>query len=224
MAADAIVGPELGHIDGEWYQLAIQYLEAALQAPTKVANKYPKSLYWLSRYLDSEVGTMWSLRRRAAELLRPALAARIEASRASTSSTSSYTRKGQRQYEDCIQWLLDSYDAKAMELTPDQLAQDLFIIIVASIHGISGTALALLFDCIEHPNEAEEVRQEIERVQNAHGGIWTRQALAELQVMDSFMRESARVHSLTQSMSTIFPTCFNIVPTSILLSMCVLCH
>jgi hypothetical protein len=82
----------------------------------------------MSRYLDGKVKTMWAIRRRVAELLRPALEARIAATKDQSSR-----RKGQRQYEDCIQWLLDAHTAKGDKLTPDQLAQDLFIIIVSIV-------------------------------------------------------------------------------------------
>ncbi|KAI9147222.1 Cytochrome P450 monooxygenase ccsG [Paramyrothecium foliicola] len=192
MTALALVGPELGGIDGEWQKLSMQYLDTALKVPPKIMAIYPRPLYWLSQYFDKEVKTMWSIRRQVAELLRPELETRIKAS-----ESSSTQRKGQREHEDCIQWLVDSYKAKGQELTPDQLAQDMFILIVASIHGISGTALAILFDLMEHTDVAAEILEEIEQVKETHS-VWTRQALSELRIMDSFMRESGRVHSLTQ--------------------------
>jgi cytochrome P450 len=192
MTARAFVGPKLGGMGGPWQTLLMQYIEAAMKVPPKVMGKYPRSLYWVSKYLDDEVKTMWSIRRQVAELLRPELEARIDASKSQSGQ-----QKGRREQEDCIQWLLDSYMAKGHELTPDQLAQDMFILIFASIDGISDKALTVLYDLLEHPNVASEITEEIQQVGRVHP-VWTREALSELRIMDSFMRESTRMHCLTQ--------------------------
>jgi cytochrome P450 len=192
MTACTFVGPELGKIGGEWQRLSMEYLEAALKVPPKVMAKYPRPLYWLSQYFVDEVKTMWSIRRQVAELLRPELESRKEMAKFQLPE-----QKGRREQEDCIQWLLDSHMANNSELTPDQLAQDMFILMFASIDGISGKALTLLFDLIEHEEVAVEIRNEIQEVGRSHAA-WTRQALSELRILDSFMRESTRVHCLTQ--------------------------
>jgi cytochrome P450 len=84
-----------------------------------------------------------------------------------------------------------------MPLDQDLLLQEIIVIMFASIHSTSGTALAVLFDMIDHPESLGEIRQEIESVRRAHPN-WTRQSSGELWILDSFMRETARVHALTQ--------------------------
>ncbi|KAI1185708.1 cytochrome P450 [Nemania serpens] len=82
-------------------------------------------------------------------------------------------------------------------LTADKLAQDLFVMMTASIHSTSGAGLCIIFDMLAHPDALLEIQEEISRVQAANP-IWTRKALGELCVLDSFMRESARFHARTQ--------------------------
>jgi cytochrome P450 len=197
MSACVMVGPELGDLDSEWQSLSMDYVKAALSAPGKIKNKYPTWLYWLSRYANDGVKAMWKSRYRARELLHPVLEARKAATAEYQTKGGDRKAIGRRKYEDGVQWLLDAHTAKGKQLTPDQLAQDLFVIMTASIHSTSGTALAILFDMIEHSDALSEIMDEIKRVQNSNP-TWTRQALGELRILDSFMRESARVHALTQ--------------------------
>ncbi|KAL9111457.1 MAG: hypothetical protein Q9227_004135 [Pyrenula ochraceoflavens] len=199
MSACAIVGPELGGLDSEWQSLSMNYVSAALSAPAKVRNKYPRWLYWLSRYTNDGVKTMWKHRARARELLTPILQNRINATEELKAQGKGATkRKGPRKYEDGVQWLLDAHTARNKSLTPDQLAQDLFVIMTASIHSTSGAGLAILFDMMEHPDTQSEIIQEILQTRSRVQGVWTRKSLADLKLLDSFMRESARVHALTQ--------------------------
>lgn len=196
MSACVMVGPELGGIESEWQGLSMAYVEAALTAPAYIKTKYPKSLYFLSRYINGGVKAMWKYRYRARVLLDPVLQARINATN-ELKNISEKTQKGRRKYEDGVQWLYDAHTARGKTLTPDQLSQDLFVIMTASIHSTSGAGLAMLFDMLEHPEVLEDIRQEIVQAQRVHQ-VWTRQALGELRLLDSFMRESARYHALTQ--------------------------
>ncbi|KAI1365841.1 cytochrome P450 [Xylaria arbuscula] len=130
-------------------------------------------------------------RREAAELVRPVLEARHAA----------YAIKGAKAetHDDFIQWIMDNYRANGKTIktiTPDETVQNIFIVIFASMHGTSFIALQSLFSLIGTPNSLIEVREEIERVtQNELKGspVWTRHALGELKLMDSFMKETLRM-------------------------------
>jgi cytochrome P450 len=106
-------------------------------------------------------------------------------------------RTGCKKYEDAVQWLLDAHAARGKDVDPVQITRDIFIIMTASIHSTSGAGLCVILDMMEHPEAVQEIKEEIARVTSANP-TWTRQALSELRLLDSFMRESARVHSLTQ--------------------------
>lgn len=189
---------QLGGLESEWQSLSMNFVAAALSAPSKVKTKYPRWIYWLSHYTNDGVKAMTRYRIRASELLAPVLQNRIDAT-AELKSRGIRKRKGPRKYEDGVQWLLDAHTTHGKDLTPDQLARDLFVIMTASIHSTSGAGLAVLFDMLDHPDALSDIRREIQEVKTRlPGGVWTRKALGELQVLDSFMRESARVHALTQ--------------------------
>lgn len=189
-----MVGRELGDLNSEWQVLSMKYVEAALRAPGKVKEKYPPYLYWLSRYFNDAVKTMFNIQGRASELLKPVLAERIATKE---SGPTNMKRTGRRKYEDAIQWLLDGYAARGKDVDPVQVTRDIFVIMTASIHSTSGAGLCIIFDMMEHPEAIQEIMEELARVKSANP-TWSRQALSELRLLDSFMRESARVHSLTQ--------------------------
>ncbi|KAK6064319.1 cytochrome P450 [Seiridium cupressi] len=198
MSARMIVGPELCGFDSEWQQLSMEYVRNALSSPGKVKVAYPRWLYWLAQYTDSGVRKMRSIQEHASQILTPILQNRIAATEELKAKGGNKSR-GPRKYEDGVQWLLDAHSAHGKELSTTQLARDLFVIMTASIHSTTGAGLCILFDMMDHPDVIDEIRDEIQRVQGTlAGGIWTRAALGELRLLDSFMRESARFHALTQ--------------------------
>jgi hypothetical protein len=140
---------------------------------------------------------MWKNRTRAGEILRPFLQSRIDATQ-EFNAKEDKKHKGPRKYEDGVRWLFDAHTAHET-LTSDQLAQDLFVIMTAYIHTTSGAGLAILFDMLDYPDTLSDITREILQIQSKlQRGVWTRKALGDLRLLDSFMRESARVHALTQ--------------------------
>lgn len=176
----------------------MDYVAAALSAPSIVKTKYPRWLYSLSQYTNHGIKTMWKPRARARTILAPVLQSRRDATE-ELNVKGAKNLKGPRKYEAGVQWLLDAHTAHGKTLSLNQLAQDLFVIMTASIHSTSGAGLGILFDMLEYPDTLSDMTQEILQVQSKlEGGIWTRKALGDLRLLDSFMRESARVHALTQ--------------------------
>ncbi|KAK0624852.1 cytochrome P450 [Bombardia bombarda] len=181
IATRVLVGPEL--CEGRWLTLSRDYTNSLTKAPG-----IPSVLAVLK------------YRREAAEILRPVLEARMaELDNRVTSTSSGKGRRVSGEHEDAIQWLLEEFRARGKKLTPDTLAQSIFVIMTAAIDSTSSTALWMLFDLLDHPDSLAEIREEIARVKGGDRTfVWTRQALGELRVLDSLMRESLRVHSITQ--------------------------
>ncbi|KAI1846208.1 hypothetical protein JX266_007733 [Neoarthrinium moseri] len=197
MSVRTIVGPELCGFDSEWQQLSMEYVRNALSSPGKVKVAYPQWLYWLAQYTDSGIRKMRRIQRRASQILNHVLQNRIAATE--ELKVIGQKSRGPRKYEDGVQWLLDAHSAHGKELSITQLARDLFVMMTASIHSTTGAGLCILLDMMDHPDVIDEIRDEIQRVQETLvGGIWTRAALGQLRLLDSFMRESARFHALTQ--------------------------
>jgi hypothetical protein len=200
IATRVLVGPEL--CEGRWLTLSRNYINSVTKAPGVVRRKYPPWLRWVAKYIEPSVHAVLKYRREGAELLRPVLEARIAELDNTAPQTMGGKERHERRHEDAIQWLLEEFRARGKRLTPDTLAQSIYVIMTAAIDSTSSTALWMLFDLLDHPDAMAEIREEILRVSGGSADfVWTRQALGELRVLDSFMRESLRVHSFTQSTS-----------------------
>ncbi|KAI0867315.1 cytochrome P450 [Hypoxylon argillaceum] len=183
--ARMLVGSELCQSD-EWITVALEYTSTCLSSISSVRERYSPSLRWLARYTSPDVKKAAKLHQRAVRILKPHLEARLRHEIETDSSGG-----------DAIQWLISVYENRGLKLTPDQLAYDELLLTVASIHSSSATALATLLDLITYPESLAEIRDEIARV-NAKHGTWTRNALGDLRILDSFMTESMRLHSVAQ--------------------------
>lgn len=191
-----MVGPELCK---GWPAISLQYLSTVLKAPGAVRQNYHPLLYWSAKYFSPEVKDVMKVRRRAAEFVRPVLEARQAASRKAESGGANGTAE---KHDDFIQWLMDEHRARGKEVTPDELVQNIFITMVASMHGTSSIGYSVLLDLLAHPDALAEIREEISRVRRDElqgQQMWTRHALGELRLLDSFMRETHRTHPFTEA-------------------------
>lgn len=185
MSARVMVGPD---ICGAWPAIAMKYITRVLAAQGAIRKRYYPVLYWTAYYLNPEVAAVNDARREAAELVRPVLQAR-QADYAAHG-------KGAEKHDDFIQWIMESYRANGKTVTPDEMVQNIFIVMFASIHGTSFIALQSLFSLVGTPDALAEIRDEIDRVSKRElkgDVVWTRQALGELGTMDSFMKETLRM-------------------------------
>jgi cytochrome P450 len=99
---------------------------------------------------------------------------------------------------DGVKWLLDRYTGLGKELTVNLLAQDLLFVTVAAIQTSAAVGCSILFDMMDHPASLSKIRSEISQVKKACGGNWDRNSLARLIILDSFMKESKRLHTFIQ--------------------------
>lgn len=128
-----MVGPELC---AGWPAISLQYLNVALKAPGVVRQKYSPGTYWTAKYFSPEVKAVMRVRQQAAEFVRPVLEARQKDFRVNGAAA--------EKHDDFIQWLMDEHRAKGREVTPDQLVQNIFITMVASMHGTSSIGYSVL--------------------------------------------------------------------------------
>lgn len=128
-----MVGPELC---AGWPVISLQYLNVVLKAPAAVRQKYSPWTYWTAKYFIPEVKAVMRVRQQAAEFVRTVLEARQKDFRANGLTA--------EKHDDFIQWLMDEHRAKGREVTPDQLVQNIFITMVASMHGTSSIRYSVL--------------------------------------------------------------------------------
>ncbi|KAF7328411.1 hypothetical protein MVEN_02556800 [Mycena venus] len=91
---------------------------------------------------------------------------------------------------DFISWLID--DAEDAERTAPALALRILATNTAAIHTSSSALTTALYDLTTYPEHVGPMREEAERVVAAEG--WTKSALGNMVKIDSFLRESQRVH------------------------------
>lgn len=196
MSARVMVGSELC---GGWPAISLEYLSVVLKAPGAIRQKYHTWFYWSAKYFSPEVKNVMKVRRKAAEFVRPVLEARHAAFRKAESGGQGGALE---KHDDFIQWLMDEHRARGKEVTPDELVQNIFITMVASMHGTSSIAYSVLLDLLAHPDACADIKDEINSVKRdeLHGGeVWSRHALGELRLLDSFMRETHRLHPFTEA-------------------------
>lgn len=151
---------------------------------TVVRTKWHPYLRWSARWFSPEVKAMWSLNTRAFDLLRPEIERRL-------------ANGGSYRNEDSIQWCVDAFrkEGHGLKRIIEKTVEFQLFFALGSIHNTSSQLLSILYDLMDHRGSLEEIRHEIQEVQKQHPS-WTREALQKRWKMDSFMRESARIHPL----------------------------
>ncbi|KAJ7065402.1 cytochrome P450 [Mycena amicta] len=98
---------------------------------------------------------------------------------------------------DLISWLMDY--AQGDELSLEALVQRVIFVNFAAIRTSTDTFVHMLFDIATHQSYVQPLREEIEAIVNEEG--WTRASMGKMYKLDSFLRESQRLHGIgTQSL------------------------
>lgn len=100
---------------------------------------------------------------------------------------------------DFLQWAIQQAKASGDPYMwrSETLADRLLILNFAALHTSSLFATWAMFDLAAcEAKVLDELREEITSVLAAHGGQWNKRAVAELEKLDSAMRESARLNSI----------------------------
>ncbi|TFK36367.1 cytochrome P450 [Crucibulum laeve] len=98
-----------------------------------------------------------------------------------------------RQSKVFLSWILD--EAKVEEQSTGRLANRILVINFSSIHTTTNTFNQALLHLAATPQYLRPLRDEIEQVTKSEG--WTKAALDKMRHLDSFCRETQRLHPLT---------------------------
>ncbi|KAK1830680.1 cytochrome P450 [Podospora conica] len=187
LAAKTFGSAELSRND-EWLAIMIGVTQTSMAAAHALRASWPWWTRWAARYVFPPVKKVLADRARAAEILRPILEERVAALKDGEKTESP---------NDGIQWLLEYYHAvgKGARLTPELLAQNQLFYAMAAIHSSTAILLSILYDLIDerHEKVKAELVEEIAQVHKEFGS-WSRQAVSKLVKLDSFMKESQRIH------------------------------
>ncbi|KAF5610171.1 cycloheximide-inducible CIP70 (cytochrome P450 family) [Fusarium subglutinans] len=119
-----------------------------------------------------------------------------------TRSNRIHTREFEKIVEPEIKARLEEYDSQDEHLKSDRndyfaLAQRVLLLNFASIHTTTFAVTHALLDIASSsPDLILELREEIESVLKQHDGKWNKRAVAQLEKLDSAIRESQRKNSI----------------------------
>lgn len=94
-------------------------------------------------------------------------------------------------FDNLLQFMIDA--ATGVDARLVSLAKRTLVLTLASSHTTSMAACQALFQMCEYPEYIPELRQEVRRVLEEDKG-WRKTTLTKMRKLDSFIRESQRVH------------------------------
>ena len=94
-------------------------------------------------------------------------------------------------FDNLLQFMDDA--ATGTDARPEKLAGRTLILTLASSHTTSMAACQALFQMCEFPEYIDILRREVQDVLQEDGG-WRKSTLTKLRKLDSFIKESQRVH------------------------------
>ncbi|KXN84575.1 Ent-kaurene oxidase [Leucoagaricus sp. SymC.cos] len=95
---------------------------------------------------------------------------------------------------DILSWFIET-SSKEYHRTIQDLIRRVVMTNVASLHASTMVLAQGIYDLAVHPEYIKEMREEAERIINEHG--WTKSALHKLRKIDSFLKESHRLNSVS---------------------------
>ncbi|KXS95203.1 hypothetical protein AC578_6928 [Pseudocercospora eumusae] len=103
---------------------------------------------------------------------------------------------------DCLQWLIEKCVARndPVELDVTRITRRLLRLNMVAIHTTAITITNAIFELYSSPRVEEYIaglREEVERVLEAHDGKWSKAAVSELHRIDSTIRESMRCNEFS---------------------------
>ncbi|OIW23840.1 cytochrome P450 [Coniochaeta ligniaria NRRL 30616] len=175
------IGPELCH-DEAYINAAVNYTIDVIQALQAVQRLTPWQR-WLRGSSLPEVKNLDRHEEEATRFLRPIIAARRQAEK---------DQPGYQKPDDMLQWLMNERDFGERE--DRELAKLQLTVSFAAIHTTTLTATNAFYNLAAHPQLVPELRQEIQTVLAEHGNQFTSPALQKMKKLDSFLKETLRLH------------------------------
>ncbi|KAM5366233.1 hypothetical protein ACJZ2D_010661 [Fusarium nematophilum] len=180
------IGPELCRSE-EYLDAAINYTMEVMGAQRAVQQMKP----WQRPFFAQDLPQVKKLYKRIAEaeaFLEPVVKKRMDATKDSSIEKP----------DDMLQWLIDRRDQ-----FPDENSQNLAKVQLgltfAAIHTTALTATNAFYDLAAMPDLRTQLREEIREALSQSDGIFTSNALQSMKKMDSFLKETLRVHPATMA-------------------------
>ncbi|KAM0283941.1 hypothetical protein ACHAO9_009467 [Fusarium lateritium] len=180
------IGPELCRSE-QYLDAAINYTMEVMGAQRAIQNIRP----WLRPFLARRTPELTKLYQRIEEaqtFLEPVVASRIDAM-----SDPSYEKP-----DDFLQWLIDGKD-KFPDKNSQNLAKVQLGLTFAAVHTTTLTATNAFYDLAAMPELQAELREEVREAVSQSNNVFTSNTLQAMKKMDSFLKETLRVHPATMA-------------------------
>jgi hypothetical protein len=182
ISARVFLGRDLAR-NSKWLEIAqehtIQIFRAVLQL-----NQLPKPLRWPLQLFLLTCRALRQQVNEAERLIAPETQKRVELMEKARASGEKVPKS-----IDALSWILEIGEGKIFDPAHVQLALS-----VVSINTTGEVLTQAVMDLCKLPELVADLREEIIRVVKENG--WQKSTLYQLKLMDSFMRESQRVHAL----------------------------
>ncbi|KAK4032898.1 hypothetical protein C8A01DRAFT_40658 [Parachaetomium inaequale] len=172
------IGAELSRSE-EYLDAAINYTVELMEARRALETVRP----WLRPFVANRLPEVKKLDQRIAQadrFLRPIVAARRE-------------MQDSEKPDDMLQWVMDGQE-KFKQYTTEELARMQLGISFAAIHTTTLTTTNVFYNLAAYPQYIPELRDEIRTVLAEHNGVFTSSALQAMKKVDSFLKETMRLH------------------------------
>ncbi|OHW94725.1 ent-kaurene oxidase [Colletotrichum incanum] len=180
----AFVGPDVCHED-EYLNNSIMFTVDLFSAIAEL-KRWPNwgPIRRIASYFIPQVKKLKEHRARSIAFLVPV----IQKRRSTTISTAGDKPK------DMLQWLIEKSGKFGVKEDED-IAMVLILLGVAAIHTTTMAVTQTLYDLVGYcPEIIPELRKEISSAQAAHNGVINTEALYQMKLLDSVMRESQRLN------------------------------
>lgn len=166
--------------NADWQRISTQYTTEVFLASQKL-NSIPSFIRPVAHWFVPECKRVRALLKEAHKLIDPEVKRRME----------ELKKHGgpRRRVLDSVDWFVASSKANSkFDIAAAEIS-----LAMASIHTTSTTIAYLLMDLLQNPEYAQDLRDECVAVMK-ETGVMDKSALFKMKKMDSFLRESMRLH------------------------------
>jgi gliotoxin biosynthesis cytochrome P450 monooxygenase len=187
--------------DEEWLKATTHYTEDVVNG-FKAISKYPFFIRPIVAPFIPELRALKLARRRAGKMIGPTVATIMNSTKLqeSASSDGSWDDNALSPYRDdqynLISWILRHYKAD-QQPNAELIGEEQLLAGFAAIHTTSITVSQAIFDLASYPQYIPELRAEINEVSAKEpDGKLRKTSMPKLRKLDSFIKESQRMHPL----------------------------
>lgn len=187
--------------DNDWIKTTTHYTEDVV-AGFKAISKYPFFIRPIVSPFIPELRSLKAARRRAGKMIAPTVLTIMNSSKSGSKALSDdawdadmSSPYGDDQY-NLISWILRHYKSH-QQPNAEVIGEEQLLTGFAAIHTTSATASHAIYDLASYPQYIPELRAEIAEVSAGEpDGKLRKTSMPKLRKLDSFIKESQRMHPL----------------------------